>query len=33
MFPKRSFAINKNIVMEGDNDINIINRYGKLLYF
>lgn len=33
MFPKRNFAINKYIVMESDNDINIINRYGKLLSF
>ncbi len=33
MFPKRNFAINKYIVMDRDNDINIINRYGKLLSF
>lgn len=25
--------MNKYIVMESDNDINIINRYGKLLSF
>ena len=33
MLPKRNFVITKYIVTESDNDINIINKYGKLLSF